>query len=85
MKIEKMELSQIGFRKGGAHKYSNIFDKLKSLKVGEAIKVTLDESDLNFYALLYQYFRRTRFPEYRMAVRKLDNTGKLYGIAKVKR
>ena len=84
MKIEKCKDEEFGQRRFVA-KYSPIFDKIKEIKIGEIIKVTLDENNLNFYGTLMQYFRKDRFPEYKCSVRRKDREGKIFLIMKIKR
>ena len=84
MKIEKCKDEEFRQRRFAA-RYSPIFDKIKEIKIGEIIKVTLDENNLNFYATLMQYFRKDRFPEYKCSVRRKDREGKIFLIMKIKR
>lgn len=84
MKIEKAEIEIFGQGARSA-KYSKIFTAVRALEINTAIKVTLDAPDLNFYSTLLQYFRKTRFPDYKMSVRRKDPTGKEYLIMKVTR
>ena len=84
MKIEKCDAKEFGFQRY-AQKYSSIFLKIKEIKIGECIKVTLDEPNLNFYAILMQYFRKTRYPDYRCSIRRRDREGIKYLIMKIDR
>ena len=84
MKIERCKDEDFGQRRFAA-KYSLVFDKIKEIKIGEVIKVTLDENNPNFYATLMQHFRKGKFREYKCSVRRKDREGKIFLIMKIKR
>lgn len=85
MKIETGDIKIFDLGKKYSNKYSKIFDKLREIKIGECIKVTLDEPNLSFYSVIIQYFRKDRFSDIRMSVRRGDREGLIYNILKMKR
>ena len=83
MKIEKIESKKIVQLKRKHSKYELLYQQLRDLPMGKALKLTLDIPIYSFPSVIYQNLRFKR-TGYRLSVRRQDMTNKVWVIIKVK-
>ena len=86
MKIEQINPKLVPWAcgRGRDSKYSPIYTRIRNMKIGEAIRITLDQPVLNFSSGVYQNLRHGRV-NYRIRIHKENNqTWCLLKLKKVK-
>ncbi len=77
---EKISLSKVVWTRGNyGSKYNDLWETIEKMKVGSALKVTLDKGTKFMSTLSRNKFRKSSF---KIKVKVLDKEGKVWVIAK---
>ena len=69
---------------GNTTQYSPVYERIRSMQIGEAIEVDLSEPRKNFNCTIFQSFRKSRV-DYSVRCMRLDKEGKRWIFQKKER
>jgi len=84
IKMEKIKADDVLWGGRAKWKYYAQWEVIRGLKVGEAIKITLEEPNRLFGTVALQNFRAVK-ADFKIRTKKLDRVGQVWAIQKIRR